>query len=175
MHHCSTSFQRNSPVRCYRPTGQQQAHGSASVHGNLQLQLPPCTKQTEQRGKNVNIFTTLQQNMTRVVVPYLRARFWACANSKGTVMTASVTSEPRADWAVSVKIEMISQFTIYLQWVSEWVSATFHFVEDEFCSIFWSNILWVFSCCNLIIRFLFFVDHLNIVSISQSFSTANSL
>lgn len=47
-----------------------------------------------------------QLNSTVVVkcpLAYLKARFWACANSKGTVMTASLTSEPRADWAVSVK------------------------------------------------------------------------
>lgn len=40
-----TSFLKNNPVLCYRPTEQQQARGSASVHGSLQLQLPPCTEQ----------------------------------------------------------------------------------------------------------------------------------
>lgn len=41
---CCTSFQKNSPVRCCRPTEQQQARGSASVRGTLQLQPPPWAK-----------------------------------------------------------------------------------------------------------------------------------
>ncbi|TNN72880.1 hypothetical protein EYF80_016809 [Liparis tanakae] len=41
--------------------------------------------------------TLAEEGSVRCDVAYLNARFWAFANSKGTVMTASVTSEPRAD------------------------------------------------------------------------------
>lgn len=47
---------------------------------------------------------------------------------------------------------------------------TFHFVEDEFCNILWGNIPWIFSCCNLIIRLLFSVYHLNTVVSLHSIS-----
>lgn len=98
------------------------------------------------------------QRAGQCTAAHLKARFCVCANSNGTVMTASLTSEPSADWAVSVNSGDTSQSQVILltrhqSWSGLTRNSTFHFTKDEFGDLLWWNILQLFSRCNLIISF----------------------
>lgn len=105
-----TSFLKKTLVQCCKPAERQPARGSASTLGSLQLQLHPCTNGKEKvKGRKpvrLHIYFICQKCKT---MPHLSSCSWERENSKGTVKTASVTSEPRADWAVSVKREIFSK------------------------------------------------------------------
>lgn len=98
-------------------------------------------------------------------MPHLSACSCDWEKSKGTVKTASVTSEPRADWAVSVKKGIISSSSFGSAWIQSICrSLAFHVEEDGFGSVNRGHILGLLSRLDFIVWISLSVDHLDKMS-----------
>lgn len=163
-----TSFLMRTLVQCCRRAERQQARESASALGSPQLQPHPWTQRYTGNRKCEACKTN---EVSRCIgwkhrrTAHLSACSWEWENSKGTVKTASVTSEPRADWAVSVKREIISSPAFAERGLRASVGLfTFHFEEDGFGSISWGHVLGFLSRLNFIMWLSLSIDHLDTVS-----------